>query len=117
MKPASAKAKGRTWENAIVATLIEAGWPHVERRRLAGHLDRGDIAGIPGVVIEAKNTATISLPSFIAEANQEAANDGGALGVAWIKRRGRPSALDGYIAMDPPTFIQLLIEAGYGPTT
>lgn len=118
MKPASAKAKGRAWENAIVGALIEAGWPHVERRRLAGAQDRGDIAGVHGVVIEAKNQRAISLAEFVDEAEIEASHDTrDRIGVTWIKRRGKPQAVDGYVAMTGATFIQLLIEAGYGPTT
>lgn len=118
MKPSSAKAKGRTWENEIVGALIEAGWPHAERRRLAGALDRGDIAGVPGVVIEAKNRAAISLAAFVDEAESEAAHDArDRIGVAWIKRKGKPRAVDGYVAMTGATFVQLLIEAGYSPTT
>jgi hypothetical protein len=43
------RAKGTSWESAIVTYLIEQGWPHAERRALAGALDKGDITGLPGV--------------------------------------------------------------------
>lgn len=120
---ASAKKAGTSWETAIVRALIDAGWPHAERRRLSGVNDRGDIAGIPGVVIEAKNAARLDLAGAVDEAKVEAANVDKALGpaadlaptlpLAWIKRKGRSSALDGYVVMDGDTALRLLREAGY----
>lgn len=47
----ASKRKGTSWESAIVQFLKENGVAHAERRALAGNADRGDIAGIPGVVI------------------------------------------------------------------
>lgn len=115
---ASAKAAGRNWESRIVAALIDAGWPHAERRRLAGAKDRGDIAGVAGVVIEAKDTARLDLAGALAEAHAEALNDntgvlGVSHGVAWFKRRGKASAEDGYVVMSGRTFMTLLKEANY----
>ena len=111
------KAKGTAWESAIVSFLREHGWPYVERRALAGGKDRGDIAGVVGVVIEAKNTKTLALGTFLDEANTEAANDGADFGVAWMKRRGKSWPGHGYVLMDGSTFVGLLVEAGYGPNT
>ena len=111
------KAKGTAWESAIAAFLQGHGWPYVERRSLAGALDRGDIAGIPGVVIEAKSVKTVALGAFLDEANAEAVNDHADFGVAWIKRRGKVSPGQGYVVMDGSTFVGLLFEAGYGPNT
>lgn len=115
---ASAKKAGTSWESAIVTALINHGWPHAERRRLAGQLDRGDIAGVAGVVIEAKNTARLDLAGALNEAHREARNDntgvfGVSHGVAWIKRRGKASAEDGYVVMSGSTFMTLLKEANY----
>lgn len=105
--------KGTKWETAIVAALQAAGHVHAERRRLGGKRDRGDITGIPGVVIEAKNTNRLALSEAVDEAVTEAANDGGSLGVAWIHRKGRGRAEDGYVVMNGRTFMRLLGEAGY----
>ena len=107
------KAKGTLWESAIVTFLNAYGWPHVERRTLNGANDRGDIAGIPGVVIEAKSVKSITLGAFIDEAEKERKNDKADIGVAWIKRRGRTTADYGYVAMDGATFVYLLKRAGY----
>jgi hypothetical protein len=115
---ASAKKAGTSWESEIVRALVANGWPHAERRRLAGSKDRGDIAGVAGVVIEAKNTARLDLASAVDEARTEALNDntgvlGYSHGVAWIKRRGKSKAEDGYVVMTGATFMTLLKEASY----
>lgn len=108
------KAKGTAWESAIVAYLRDRGWTYAERRTLNGSKDRGDIAGIPGVVIEAKSTKTVALGAYLDEANTEALNDGANLGAVWLKRRGCPHPADGYVVMDGATFLGLIRGAGYG---
>lgn len=109
----TARQAGTKWETGIVGTLIDSGWPHAERRRLAGAKDRGDIAGIPGVVIEAKNTNRLELAAAVDEATTEARNADAPIGVAWLKRKGYSSPLNGYVVMDGETFLRLLKEAGY----
>ena len=52
MNPSSIKAKGRNAENQFVQFLSRQ-WPMVERRRLNGVHDRGDIAGVPDTVVSA----------------------------------------------------------------
>jgi hypothetical protein len=51
------KQKGTAAETAVVNWLVSKGRKHVERRSLNGVNDRGDIAGVPGVVLEVKNCA------------------------------------------------------------
>jgi hypothetical protein len=94
----AARRKGTTWESAIVAFLRENGVPHAERRALAGAKDRGDVAGIPGVTIEAKSAVRIDLAGWVDETEVERINDGAAVGLCWIKRRGKTSPAAGYIA-------------------
>lgn len=108
------KQRGTAWESEIVSFLKSCGWPYVERRTLGGSKDRGDIAGIPGVVIEAKATKTALLGAYLDEAHLEADNDGANLGAVWMKRRGHTSAGNGYVIVDGWTFAALLQEAGYG---
>jgi hypothetical protein len=105
------KAKGSAWERAIVEHLKAAGWPFAERRLAGSTKDRGDIAGVVGVVIEAKNTATARLAEWIAETELERTNDGAWLGVVWHKRKGKGSAADGYVTMTGAQFTQLLARA------
>jgi hypothetical protein len=115
MTPQGAKAKGRFWENRIVAYLTSAGWPYTERRRLAGTSDRGDIAGIPGVIIEAKSAKTYSLPAWMKETRIERNNAKAAIGALWIKANGKTDAGEGFVLLPPEDFVRLLREAGYGP--
>ncbi len=105
------KAKGSAWERAIVEHLRAAGWPYAERRIAGAAKDRGDIAGVVGVVIEAKNTASRNLAGWIEETELERVNDNAWLGVVWHKRTGKASAADGYVTMTGAQFTALLARA------
>lgn len=110
------KAKGRTAETAVVELLRRSGWPHAERRRLAGVLDRGDIAGMPGVAWEVKSGARICLPEWLRQAEAERAADGAAYGVLVVKPKGvgaeRVGQWPAVLPLD--ALLRLLTEAGYG---
>lgn len=110
---ATAKQAGAQWQRDICTALIERGWIHAEPRLMGGIHDRGDIAGVAGVVIEAKNTSHQKLAEAVDEAIAERDNARARLGVAWLKRKGRRHALYGYVVMDGATFMDLLEEAGY----
>ena len=110
---ATAREAGTRWETEIVRALVDAGWPNAERRRLAGSEDKGDISGVIGVCIEAKNTNRLDLAGAMKEARREGFNAGAVVSVAWLKRRGKQNAEDGYVVLDGATFMQLLAEAGY----
>ena len=102
------KAKGREAEKAVSEYLNARGYT-TERRRMEGSNDRGDISGIPGVVIEVKAHKAIYLSQFVDEANVEAGNDSPfAVGVTWIKRRGTTDPANWYVAMDGATFVKFL---------
>jgi hypothetical protein len=109
------RAKGTAWETAIVDYLRTNGVPHAERRASNGAKDRGDIAGIPGVVLEAKSAARVELAAWLDEAEQERANAGAVVTAVWIKRRGRAWPGAGYVLISGNTLVQLLHEAGYIP--
>jgi len=109
----AAKTKGTAWESKIVAFLGCVGWPHVERRTLNGARDKGDIAGIPGVVIEAKNQNRTSLAEWLDEAEAEGRNAGAAVRVVWAHRKGKAHPGDGYVVMTGSQFVELLKGAGY----
>lgn len=111
----ASKRKGTGWESAVVQFLRDNGVPHAERRSLNGAKDRGDIAGIPGVVIECKNEKTVTLAAYADETAAEARNDGARIGLAWIKRRGKASPANAYVLIDGNTAVRLLTEAGYIP--
>lgn len=107
------KAKGTSAESAIAAALIAAGWPHAERRALQGNQDKGDIAGVPGVMIEAKATATYDIQGWLREVTTEKANAGADIGACWFKLRGKTDPLQWAVVMTGEQFADLLKRAGY----
>jgi hypothetical protein len=109
----AAKRKGTSFETAIVEYLKTNGVPYAERRTLGGTKDRGDIAGIPGIIIEAKNCKTLDLAGWVTEAETERSNDGADYGAVWAKRRGKSSAGDGYVILTGEAFVRLLRDARY----
>ncbi|WP_194821279.1 hypothetical protein [Micromonospora sp. S-DT3-3-22] len=111
----ASKRKGTAWESAIVGYLLANGVPYAERRTLNGVKDRGDIAGIPGVVIEAKSAARTELAAWLDETETERRNDRASVGAAWIKRRGKASPGQGFVVMTGERFLCLLADAGYIP--
>jgi hypothetical protein len=107
----AAKAKGTAAETAVVRFLQANGYPHCERRALAGAQDRGDVAGIPGIVIEVKAAARLELGAWVDEAEVEVLNnDQDEVPVVWHKRRGYTNPGDWYVTMDGCAFLALLKE-------
>lgn len=106
------RQKGTAWETAIVGYLQERGWPYAERRALAGKNDRGDIAGMPGVVLEAKAAKEFDLAGWCRELETEIANDAASTGAVVIKRRNHPTAA-AYTVLPFDRYLTLLKEAGY----
>ena len=102
----ASRRKGTAFETAVVGFLNDHGFPHAERRALRGVDDRGDIAGIPGLVIECKAVREITLAAFVDETEAERRNAGAALGVAVIKRRQKPVG-DAYVVMTLAQFAAL----------
>ena len=104
------KDRGSQWERDIVALLRDMGFTYAERAYGAGRPDDvGDISGLPGLVIEAKNHKTLDFPTWLAEAEVEKKNARAAHGVVFAKRRGKGAA-DGYAVMRIEDFIQLWKE-------
>jgi len=85
----------------------------VDRTRVGWTDDRGDIHGIPGVVIECKNHKTLDLSGWVAELVNEMDNAGARMGCVVHKRRGTTNAHNHYATLPFGLFIQLLKEAGY----
>lgn len=85
-----AKAKGTAAETAFVNWLKQQSpdYVTVERRATNGVKDRGDIAGIPNVVIEIKAGARLNIPEWLRELQQEMINAEASLGFLVIKPKG-----------------------------
>ncbi|MGC5012581.1 hypothetical protein ACLQ2R_17595 [Streptosporangium sp. DT93] len=88
------KAVGTAAESAVVRALRTLGFPHAERRALAGAYDLGDITGCPGLVFEvkggeaAKNASDGLITDWMAETEAERANARADVGVLVLQRRG-----------------------------
>lgn len=107
------KARGSSWEKRVVEALNANGWPHAERRALSGALDKGDVSGVIGVCIEAKDHRTLNFSGWLKELEVEMKNAGAQTGAVWAKRRGCLTAEDGYVMLTGRMYMKLLKEAGY----
>lgn len=108
------KRKGSSWELAIAKYLIDEGWRHAERRIAGSTVDKGDIYGILGCVIEAKNEKRIDLAGYMKELDVEMRNAKATTGAALVKKRGTTSVADAYAVMPVSVWVDLLKKAGYG---
>ena len=107
------KTKGTAAETAVVTYLSERGWPHAERRALHGNTDKGDVTGIPGVVVEVKNHKSHAFPEWVREAEKEKTNAAAEVAVAWAKIRGTTDPGKWVVAMSGAQFVALLKAAGW----
>lgn len=85
---------GTAAESAVVKALRKHGFPHAERRALAGVLDLGDITGCPGIVWEvkggeaAKSASDAQVEAWLDETERERQNAGAQVGILVLQRRG-----------------------------
>lgn len=87
----AAKAKGTRGETEVVRYLRQ-WWPQAERRALSGSEDRGDVAGIPGLVVEVKAAQRQMLAAWQRETLKEMENAGATACVLVVKRPYKPVA-------------------------
>lgn len=118
MKTATAKSKGRDTENRVIAYLRSFGLK-VERRRLTGIQDQGDVAGWNtdkgSVCVEIKSAATWSPMRWLAELDLEADNAAAETGFVVARPKGKPDPDDYVVLIRLPWFMELLREAGWLP--
>jgi len=113
---ASAKQAGARFESKISEFLAMAlDDDRIERRRLSGRGDRGDIGGVrtrgQRVVVEVKNCARTDLAGWISEAHVEAGNDDALCGVVVSKRHGVGDPSEQWVHMTLSDLVALL--SGY----
>lgn len=113
MKPATAKAKGAATEAAVVAWMQANGAPYVERRHLNGSHDRGDITGLPGVVVEVKSGARLDIAGWLEELAVEMRNADAVQGAVTVRPKGKPNPQDWFAVLPLPLWWQLLKDAGW----
>lgn len=100
----AAKKKGTAAEREVVKYL-QQWWPAAERRALSGNKDKGDVAGIPGVVVEVKAAKTPQLAAWQRETLAEQANAGATQCMLVVKQPYKPvSQWDAWLRIDqlPP---------------
>ena len=85
------KDKGTAAEREVVKYLKDY-WPAAERRALSGNKDKGDVAGIPGVVVEVKAAERQQLAAWKRETLAEMGNAEADLCLLVVKRKYKPVA-------------------------
>lgn len=81
------KQKGTLAETAV-AWYLRRFWSTVERRALSGVNDKGDISGIPNVVVEVKNQKSYKIHEWLKETEIERVNADADIGVLVVKPNG-----------------------------
>jgi hypothetical protein len=109
----SARQAGTKFERQIADALSNAlDDDRIDRRARNGAKDRGDIAGIrlhgQRVVIECKDTSTLRLPEWTAEAQLEAGNDDALVGLVVHKRRGVGDPLQQWVTCTVADLLAIL---------
>jgi hypothetical protein len=110
MTMSKSKQKGTAAETAVVNWLLSKGRKHVERRSLNGVNDRGDVAGVPGVVLEIKNCAKMELSAWLKELEVEMKNDSAWTGTVLHKRKGKSNVDEWYCTMPASVWLKLIKE-------
>lgn len=106
--------KGRRAEIAVAAYLRTVGFDYAEPTRRSGFTDdRGDIDGIPSVVIEVKDTKRHELSAWMAETEAEVVNAGAVTGLLVVKRRLKPDPADWYAITRLGDWCHLAKDAGF----
>ena len=110
----SAKAAGTRTETAAVNYLrTHVGDDRIERRRLSGSKDRGDVTGLRTphghrMVVEIKDCSRIEVTKWLNEAEVERGNDDSSLGVVIAKRHGKGAPGDLLVMLTLRDFVALL---------
>ncbi|NJP50068.1 hypothetical protein HCJ93_08280 [Streptomyces sp. SBST2-5] len=96
----ASKKKGTAAEREVV-NFLKIWWPAAERRALSGNKDKGDVAGIPGVVVEVKAASRLELAKWQRETYAELANAGVSACVLVVKRAYKAvGQWDAYVPAD-----------------
>lgn len=106
------KAKGTAFERLIADHLAAVLDDRIDRQVLRGKTDLGDISGVRSpfgkVVLECKNHKSMTLGSWVEEAETERGNADALVGVVIHKRRGKGRAGDQYVTLTVDGLVKLL---------
>lgn len=107
----SAKQAGTRFETLVAGYLADSMGLPVERRRLSGANDKGDLSGVVAhgmaVAVECKDCSRMALAEWVGEAERERVNANAALGVVVHKRKGIRDPAEQYVTMTLETFAML----------
>jgi hypothetical protein len=90
--------------------LRTAGFPQAAKTLAGANDDRGDIQGVPGIVLECKNRRALDLAGWLAEARLEAENAGLPRFAVIAKRRGVADVAESYAIVPLWLLAELLRE-------
>jgi Holliday junction resolvase len=105
------KNKGDAHERNVVKYFQSRGF-QVERAKRGNAT--GDILGITGVVVEAKDQRTFALGSWVDQMLAEVEEAGARTGVVIAKRPRTTNVAEHYAILTVEDYLTLLEEAGYG---
>ncbi len=104
--PASHRARAKSWEQEVAGFV--GGW-----RSRPSNPDLGDVAGVPGVVVECKAQGKYELHQWILQARRAAKAAGASLALVAVKKQGKRNPADGLWLIDPaciPYILRLVRE-------
>ena len=109
----SAKAAGQRFESLVAAYLNRHVDDRIERRRMSGANDRGDISGLRHmggrIFVECKDYGGQLKPGpWVEEAEVERLNDSAGVGIVVAKRRGTTAPGDQFVLMTLADLVALL---------
>ena len=109
----SARAAGQRFESLVAAYLNTHVDDRIERRRMSGANDRGDISGLrhmgQRIVVECKDYGGQLKPGpWVEEAEVERLNDSAGVGIVVAKRRGTTTPGDQFVLMTLADLVALL---------
>ena len=108
----TARDSGTRMETLVAGYLARHVDDRIERRRLAGSKDRGDIAGLrhmgQRIAVEVKNTSRINLGAWASEAEIARGNDCAGVAMVVHKRHGKGQPEDQWVTMTLADFVALL---------
>lgn len=112
---ASAKQAGTRMETLVSRYLAEHVSPGIERRRLMGVLDKGDLSGVTinghRVVVEVKDYGgKYQVGPWLDEVERERINDNAAISVVVAKRRGTTDPAEQVVFMTLADLAALLTD-------
>jgi Holliday junction resolvase len=104
------RRKGSAFECQVVSYLRGAGFPQAAKTLAGASADRGDIQGVPGVVLECKAHKALDLAGWLTEARQEAENAALTRFAVIAKRRGIADVAESYAILPLWLLAELLRE-------